>query len=263
MAADNTPMEIQGEVQMGFFSARGFELLQRVAGMFSKSSLVPQAYQDNISNCAIALNMAQRLNADALMVMQNLYVVYGTPSWSSKFLIATFNTCGRFSSLRYKFTGTKGNDDYGCIAYAVESATGETLEGSEVTIDIAKKEGWYNKKDKSGKEMLTKWKTMPQQMLMYRAASWFVRAYAPEVSMGLYTVDEIEDSGPINITPVVEKPLNEIHENANKEILTAELPQAQPVIDIPKNVNESPKTVAEKVEIVNKTTKTATKGPDF
>jgi len=251
----NEIQSIDSNVTAGFSSMASFELMQRMAQMFSSSSLVPPQFKgkDNLGNCVIALNMAIRMNADPLMVMQNLYVVYGNPGWSSKFLIATFNMCGKYSSIHYKETGKKSTDSQGIIAWATEKFTGEVLEGPEVTIKIAKDEGWYAKNG-------SKWQSMPDQMLRYRAAAWFIRTTAPELSMGLQTADEI-----IDVTPdyPVEKPLNEIHENANKEVLTTELPQAQPVIDIPKNVNESPKTVAEKVEIVNKTTKTATKGPDF
>jgi hypothetical protein len=34
---------------------------------------------------------------------------------------------------------------------------------------------------------------MAQQMAMYRAAAFFGRVYAPEVTMGIYTKDEVED----------------------------------------------------------------------
>lgn len=93
----NAPLDVTA----GFQSAEGFALLQRMANMFCGSTLVPQQFQgkDNFGNCVIALNMAQRLSADTLMVMQNLYVVYGTPSWSSKFMIAMFNQCGRYESI--------------------------------------------------------------------------------------------------------------------------------------------------------------------
>lgn len=174
-------------VAVGLGSEKAFVLIQRAATLLSKSTLVPKEFQNNLPNCVIALNMASRIGADPLMVMQNLYVVYGRPSWSAQFLIATFNTCGRFEAIRYRWVGDKGKDTYGCIAYTVEKSTGEVLEGSEVTIALAKAEGWY---DKNG----SKWKTMQQQMLMYRAASWLVRAYAPELAMGLHTSDEVEDS---------------------------------------------------------------------
>ena len=40
----------------------------------------------------------------------------------------------------------------------------------------------------------SKWKTMPQQMLSYRAAAFFIRTVAPEISMGLSTTEEIVDT---------------------------------------------------------------------
>src|SRR5690606_23257922 len=126
------------------------------------------------------------IGADPLMVMQNLVIVHGRPTWSSQFLIATVNTCGRFSALRFEFFGEQGTDGWGCRAWAIEKATGEKLVGSDVTIGIAKAEGWYGKNG-------SKWKSIPQQMLMYRAGSWWTRAFAPELSMGLHTAEELGD----------------------------------------------------------------------
>lgn len=174
-------------IQVGLTDSQGFELAQRVGKLFATSTLVPKQYQGNMPNCVIALNMASRMGADPMMVMQNLYIVHGTPGWSAQFLIATFNKSGRFSALRYEFCGTQGKDDYGCTAVATELATGEVLRGTTITIALAKAEGWYQK---SG----SKWQTMPQQMLMYRTASWFIRAYAPEIAMGLHTAEEINDT---------------------------------------------------------------------
>jgi hypothetical protein len=175
--------------ELGFFNGPSFALTYRVATVFAGSTLVPKQYQGNPGNCMIALNMAQRLGCDPLMAMQNLYVVHGTPAWSAQFLIATFNKCGRFSALRYEFQGKEGGDDWGCRAVAVELASGEKLSGPLVTVGLAKKEGWYSK---SG----SKWQTMPEQMLRYRAAAWFVRAYAPEIAMGLSMAEEMLDAKP-------------------------------------------------------------------
>jgi len=179
-------------VTVGFTTLQGFELAQRAAKALSQSTLVPKEYQGNLPNCIVALNMAQRLNADPLMVMQNLVIVHGRPTWSAQFLIATANGCGRFSALRYEFKGAEGTDEWGCRAWAIEKDTGERLDGTWVTMGLARKEGWI---EKNG----SKWKTMPQQMLMYRAGSWWVRAYAPELSMGLTTAEEAADF--IDVTP--------------------------------------------------------------
>jgi len=173
-------------VAAGFFDLQGFELLQRTAKAFASSDLVPAQYKGNLANCMIAMDMAQRIGANPLMAMQNLYVVHGTPSWSSKFLIATINACGRFSSLRYEWKGQPGKDDYGCRAWAIEKSTGERLDGIWVTWSVVKAEGWSSKNG-------SKWKTMPDQMFIYRAAAFWQRAYAPELGMGLTTAEEMHD----------------------------------------------------------------------
>lgn len=185
-SADAMPMQIEAKTQMGFASMQSFELMQRAARLLASSTLVPKEYQNHIANCVIALNMAQRIGADPLLVMQNLYVVHGRPGWSSQFLIATFNHCGRFSAIRYRWGGTEGKDDWSCQAYAKERETGEDITGPVITIALAKKEGWYTK---SG----SKWQSIPQLMLMYRAASWLVRTHAPEIAMGLQTAEELGD----------------------------------------------------------------------
>lgn len=183
----NTPKESSmPAVRAGFFNLQSFELIQRVSKAFASSDLVPKQYQGNLANCMIAMDMAQRIGANPLMVMQNLYIVHGTPGWSSKFLIATINACGRYSSLRYEWKGKLGEADYGCRAWAVERETGERLDGIWVTWSMVRAEGWESKNG-------SKWKTMPDQMFVYRAAAFWQRAYAPELGMGLQTAEEIGD----------------------------------------------------------------------
>ncbi|MBO6266373.1 MAG: hypothetical protein J6M57_10255 [Acidaminococcaceae bacterium] len=175
------------------FTKEGFETRKSIASTYAGGNVVPEAFQKNPANCFIAVNMAERMNADPMMIMQNMYIVYGRPSWSSQYLIGTFNNCGRFSSIKYEFFGKPGTDEYGCRAYATELATGEKVQSVDVTIGMAKAEGWYDKKG-------SKWKTMPQLMLQYRAATFLVRTVAPEISMGLKTTEEVIDIEPVNVT---------------------------------------------------------------
>jgi len=166
-----------------------FEVVQRMATMYSQSTIIPDTYKGNIGNCAIALDIADRMNAAPLMVIQNLYIVHGNPSFSSKFLIATINASGRFSPLRYEFKGTEGKEDYGCRCYAYEKGDDEKKEplyGDLVTMKMAISEGWVAKNG-------SKWKSMPSQMLRYRAAAFWCRVYAPELSMGFPTKEEVDD----------------------------------------------------------------------
>jgi hypothetical protein len=176
-----------------FINKDAFEHVQRVATMFSKSELVPKRYQGNVGNCVIALEMANRIGASPLMVMQNLDIILGKPSWSSKFLIASLNASGKFSPLRYEEDEQNGGRTR---AWAYDKMTGEKTFGAWVSMDMAKAEQWI---DKSG----SKWKTMPELMRRYRAASFFTNQFAPEVSMGLQTVEEVYDvhNAPEVITP--------------------------------------------------------------
>lgn len=82
---------------------------------------------------------------------------------------------------------TANVDEFSCVAWAIDKATSEKVESSPITLELAIKEGWYFKKG-------SKWPTMPRQMAMYRTAAFFGRIYAPEVTMGIYTKDEVEDS---------------------------------------------------------------------
>lgn len=180
----STALELQ--VMPGFASAAGFDLMQRQAKLLASSALVPKEFQNNVANCTIALEMANRLNASPLAVLQNLYVVHGKPSWSSQFIIACINATGRYSPLRFEMSGE--GDGLACIAWAIEKETGDRLESPPVSFDMAKKEGWV---EKNG----SKWKTMPQLMIRYRAATFFGRLYAPDVLMGMKSMEEVSDIG--------------------------------------------------------------------
>lgn len=173
-----------------FGSQENFEQAMRMAKCLSSSTIVPKDYQGEkgLPNCIIALEMANRIKMSPMMVMQNLYVVYGNVGWSSKFLIASVNTCGKFKTpLRYEYKGTEGQDDWGCRACATD-IEGNVLKGSWVTLGMAKKEGWFSKNG-------SKWQTMPELMMQYRAGAFFQRAYAPEISMGLMSAEELHDMG--------------------------------------------------------------------
>ena len=88
--------------------ASSFEVAQREARALASSDLVPTAYKGNVANTLLAMEVAHRVGASPLAVMQNLHIVQGRPSWSASFLIACVNSCGRFSPLRFE---TRGGDD--------------------------------------------------------------------------------------------------------------------------------------------------------
>ena len=249
-----------------FFDPIQFETMQRVCKLFASSELVPDMYRAVVkpfpancteesgkaimaenraieskamANCMIAIEMAQRIGASPLMIMQNMVIIYGRPSWSSKFLVATVNTCGRFEPLKYRITnlGKVGKvpytdyvwangkksavtkeydgmniDNLQCIAYTCAKGSDEVLESAPIDIRLAIQEGWYTKAG-------SKWVTMTRQMLMYRAASFWTNAYAPELSMGMKTVEEVQDIIDVDYEDVTEKVEKEKANHANGKTL--------------------------------------------
>lgn len=255
-------MATTSPAQFNFFDKDQFAVMQRVSMMFANSELVPEMYKIDMTldkdgkpknptekataNCMIAIEMAQRIGASPLMIMQNMVIIYGRPSWSSKFLVATVNTCGRFNPLQYKITnlGKVGKvqytdyvwdgkykkpvvkeydatniDNLQCIAFTSAKGSDEILESAPIDIRLAIQEGWYTKAG-------SKWVTMTRQMLMYRAASFWTNVYAPELSMGMKTDDEIRDIIDVDyedVTPpksVDQKVEDEKSEKANKKTIS-------------------------------------------
>lgn len=187
-SADGGIEQIEQSVKLALARAdaeeRIFKLEQRRMIPYAESTLVPAHYRNNIGNCMIAAEMARRIGANTLSVMQNLYIVHGNPGWSAKFAISIFNTCGRFTAIKYRFDGC--GEEYGCTAYATEKASGEVVESPKITWKLVKAEGWLNKPG-------SKWKTMPELMFRYRAAAYLVATTAPELLNGMRTAEEYED----------------------------------------------------------------------
>ena len=221
----------KAEVVPGYGSVLGFDLLQRGAKALSASSMVPENYSGNVPNCIVALEMSLRMRVSPLMVMQNLHVIKGKPSWSSAFLIGALNGSPNYTPIRFVMSGEKGKDSRGCVATTVDKSSGEIIEGPEVTIAMAKADGWYGRKD-------SKWPRMPELMLRYRAGAWLVRTVAPEMTMGFPGDDEVLDS---NITPmpadvVVEPGAPQIVETDEPKIKKKRARRAKPADEPPVDI---------------------------
>lgn len=263
----SAPTEIQkmpqqtGIVSFNFFDKEQFDTMQRVCKMFANSELVPDMYKVSeknpiekaTANCMIAIEVAQRIGASPLMIMQNMIIIYGRPSWSSKFLVATVNTCGRFNPLQYRFTnlGRIGKVEYTdyvwndrtrkkdavvktfdgtqieniqCIAFTTAKGSNDILESSPIDVRLAIQEGWYTKNG-------SKWQTMTRQMLMYRAASFWTNAYAPELSMGMKTEEELRDIIDVQYEDVTDRVERTKADNANKETINIDNAPATPGVE--------------------------------
>ncbi len=178
-----------GEIVIQTVGEQDFSLIQRKAQALAASDLVPEAFRGNVANCMIAVGLARQLSMAEMTVMQNLHVIRGKPTFGSSFLIGCVNATQRFTPLRFRFTGKPNTDEWGCRAYATDSDSGIDVEGPIVTWKTVQEEGWSATK----KGQKSKWVTMTELMFMYRSGAWFARLYAPEIFMGLLTLDELQD----------------------------------------------------------------------
>lgn len=162
-----------------------FEHAQRVGKMLASSTMIPDHFKNNIGNCVIALNFAERVGIDPFMAMQKMYVIHGKPGIEAQLAIALINRSGIFGPLQYDAKGEGMKKE--CTAYAMHLETKKELRGQTVSMEMVKAEGWYDKKG-------SKWKTMPDLMFKYRSAMFFARLYCPEALLGMYSKEELQDS---------------------------------------------------------------------
>lgn len=183
------------DFSLGIFgTSDNFMMATQMAKALASSTVVPREYQGNFSNGLVAIEIAQRLRTSPLMVMQNLNVIQGRPSWSAQFLIAMVNGSGKYDmELQFDEKQDKNGNPFSCQCWTERK--GRKVTGIVVDMDMANAEGWVQKNG-------SKWKTMPQVMLRYRAASFFARMNCPELTLGYYSQDEVID-GDLKEYPVL------------------------------------------------------------
>ena len=162
-----------------------FNQLLRAAQMLSQTSIIPQSYQNKPQDCFVAIEMANRMGVSPMVVMQNMYVVKGKPSWAGQACTMLINSCGKFKDVKHIYTGEKGKPNRGCYVTATRISDGSQVDGVEVTMQMAQSEGWTSN---------SKWRNMPELMLAYRASAFFARVYCPEAMMGVQTAEEVYDA---------------------------------------------------------------------
>jgi hypothetical protein len=172
--------------------ATDFKTNWAIAEKLSKSSLLPAEFQEKPENVIIALGMAQKLDLDFFTVAQNLHLIKGRLSWSGSFCKTLIEKTGQYKDLDLIYVGEEGKDNFGCYLEATRIRDNKRIKGNTVTVELAKKEGWWSKKDKYGNET-SKWSTMTSQMLGYRAMAFFARLYTPEALNGVMTSEESMD----------------------------------------------------------------------
>lgn len=179
-----------------FFDSETFKTALEVAKGLAASDMVPAAFKGKPGNVLVALDFAARAKISPLAVMRGMYLVHGNPAFEGQFVIGLAKQQRAIKDLEYKIKKNSKGEVVSCIAIATHASTGKQI-STEITWNLVTAEGWdKDKKLKTGGIQISKWKTMREHMFKLRAGAWLVREYCPEVSMGLPTPDEVEDSTP-------------------------------------------------------------------
>ncbi len=193
----NELQTVSPERESAFSNNAGFKNAMEIAKMLSSSELVPTTYRGKPANCIIALDIARTVGNSPLVVMQNLYIIQGKPSWSSTYIAGTIRA--RYKNIKIEMSGT--GMDRSCRVVAYDDDGKVIAEGATVTMKMAAEEGWLNKNG-------SKWKTMPELMLQYRANAFFGRVHCPDALIGIKSEYESKDiSKTIDVTPPARDPL--------------------------------------------------------
>ena len=158
-----------------------FEHLWRVAKAFSMSGMVPAHFQGKPESCMVALMYADQLGEHPMVMFQEVTVINGRPGTSARFAIARANKSGLLAG-PITWTEKGQGDALEVTASATLRETGEVIQ-AKVTMKEAAADGWTRN---------SKYRSIPGQMLRWRAATRLINLYMPEVLFGLGVKEEIE-----------------------------------------------------------------------
>jgi hypothetical protein len=124
---------------------------------------------------------AEQLGEHPMLLFQEISVINGRPNTSARFAISRANKSGLLQGpITWKSKGQ--GEALEVTASAVLRETGEVLTAT-VTMREAVADGWTRN---------PKYKSIPEQMLRWRAATRLINLYMPEVLFGLGVREEAE-----------------------------------------------------------------------
>jgi hypothetical protein len=161
----------------GWLVCDNMQQAMQLADTFSKSAMVPKAYQSNPANCLVAMAYGASLGMAPLQAMQSIGVVNGVPALYGDGLLALVQG----SPLCEYIAETI--EDGAAVCRAKRRGSPEVVR--VFTIDDAKRAGLWGKQGP--------WQQYPQRMLQMRARSWALRDAFADVLRGIQSAEEVRD----------------------------------------------------------------------
>lgn len=160
--------------------------LMRFAEQMSLSTVtIPDHLRGKPGDCLAIAMQATQWGMNPFAVAQKTHIVNGKLGYEAQLVMAVAKASGAIrGAFRFEHRASVGND-FECRAGAVlagetEITWGEWLAASQVTTKNS-----------------PLWKTNPRQQMAYLQAKNWMRLYAPEAILGVYSDDELTDSQPM------------------------------------------------------------------
>lgn len=159
---------------------QNFSQTKEIAKALSCSDLIPDHFRGKPANVLLALEFAARNDIAPFAAMQSMYVVHGKVGMTAAMAISLARKHNVWKSLKYVVSGYDESLTVTAIATLHDGDTVETT----VSYLMAYRAGWTKN---------AVYKSIPEQMLKYRAATFLIRSNFPEVLFGMQTVEELRD----------------------------------------------------------------------
>lgn len=200
----NTPPAVMNNTSL-LMNPDSMDRLMRFAELMASGTVaVPKHLQGKPSDCLAITMQSARWGMDPFVVGQKTHVISGTLGYEAQLVNAVITSSnavtGRF---HYRYGGewekivgkTDKRDESGLYIEVGAILRGDT--------EITWGEPVYLADVQTRNSPL--WKTMPKQQIAYLAVKYWSRLYCPEVIMGVYTPDELEERAIKDITPPKER----------------------------------------------------------
>jgi hypothetical protein len=216
------------------FSADGMDRIMKFAELMSAGRVsVPVHFQNKPSDCMAIVMQSMRWGMDPFVVAQKTHVINGTLGYEAQLVnaVVTSSTAvqGRF---HFEYGGEwekiggvapDKRDESGLFIRVGAILRGET--------EITWGEPVYLADVKTRNSPL--WKTQPKQQIAYLGIKYWARLYCPEVILGVYTPDEVEQRTEKEVNPPAHRAsVTQMSASENRGNVVAEQkPAAEPTAD--------------------------------
>ncbi|HAX2424644.1 TPA: recombinase RecT [Escherichia coli] len=175
------------------FSPEGMNQLVRFAELMSqRKATVPKHLEGKPADCLAVTMQAAQWGMNPFAVAQKTHVVNGTLGYEAQLVNAVVSSSSLLATrLNYRWSGDWSNvngktDKSPNLTVTVSAVLKGEAEPRELTISMAQ----------AGVRNSPLWEQDPRQQLAYLCTKRWARLHAPDVLLGVYTPDELQETAP-------------------------------------------------------------------